>query len=187
MPVDARGNIVDGFTLSQSLPLLQVSYRAQAQAQMEVLRKANGYGWAAWTCPSIADPTASSSTSLKVVPAYGQVEEQWTVPPGSYLWGWGFTSPAGEGWETAQFYVLMTDSCTETPLFADYVNLAPFNQAAASGAGTGQSVRGPQLLCQPRLVSDPGKVNVEIYNNAASDALCQFVAFFAVPVVRKGK
>ena len=43
-------------------------------------------------------------------------------------------------------------------------------------------VRGPSLLTPPRLISEPGKVDVEIYSNAATDVQVQFVAYFAVPI-----
>lgn len=169
---DGLGDLFDGFTLSTSLALLSTSYRAHAQAQMEVLRRARGYRFAAWSAPSMAEPTAAATTPAKTVPAYSQIEEQWSIPAGSYLWGWAFSVLSGaEG----NFYIQITDACTETALFADYVNGAIFTPGASP-------VRGPSLLSSPRLISDPGKVNVEIYNNTSIDINAQFVGYFAIPI-----
>ncbi len=165
-------DIFDGFTMSLSLPLLSTSYRVHAQAQMEVLRRARGYRWAAWSAPSMAEPTVGSVTPAKTVPAYSQIEEQWSIPAGSYLWGWSFAVLSGAA---GNFYINLTDACTETALFSDYVNGAIFTPGAAP-------VRGPSMLASPRLISDPGKVNVEVYNNSSVDISAQFVGYFAIPI-----
>jgi hypothetical protein len=169
---DNLPDLFDAFTLSMSLPLLSTSYRAHAQAQMEVLRRARGYRWAAWSSPSMAEPTAATTAPAKTVPAFSQTEEQWSIPAGSYLWGWSFAVLSGAA---ANFYIQLTDACTETALFADYVNGNIFTPGATP-------VRGPSLLTTPRLISDPGKVNVEIYNNTSVDINAQFVGYFAIPI-----
>lgn len=169
---DDLPDIFDAFTLSMSLPLLSTSYRVHAQAQMEVLRRARGYRFAAWSAPSMAEPTAATATPAKTVPAYSQIEEQWSIPAGSYLWGWSFVALSGEA---PNFYIQLTDACTETALFSDYVNGAIFTPGSSP-------VRGPSLLTNARLISDPGKVNVEIYNNTSVDVNAQFVGYFAIPI-----
>ncbi len=120
----------------------------------------------------MAEPTAATTTPAQTVPAYSQIEEQWSVPPGSYLWGWYFSVLSAEA---ANFYVQLTDACTETALFADYVN----GNIMTPGS---TPVRAPSLLTGARLISDPGKINVEIYNNTSVDVAAQFTGYFAIPI-----
>jgi len=158
-------DLSDSFTLSLSQLISPVQYRAHAIAQMEVLRRANGYQFAAFSSPT---------RDIKTIPAYSQIEEQWSMTPGSFIWGWNFsvsTAMAGPG----NFHVLLTDACTETALFSDYA-------AVGNIAGASTGPRWPFILANPRLISDPGKVNVEIYNNFGSVVTCQFVAFVAQPI-----
>lgn len=164
--------IVDGFTYSASMLYLPTTYRVLALAQMEVLRRANSYRARQWCCPSsLQDPIA----------AYDQNEYQIQVTAGSYLWGLTFTAPStlNEELENAASYahIQITDACTETPLFSDYVRGEILQPSTANTA------RNPLVLAQPLLIGEPGLLNVEIYNRADQELNCQLVLFFAEPKV----
>lgn len=150
---------IDGFTYSMSQLMLPISYRAEAQAQMEILRLAKGVQWSCYVSP----PNGP-------IPAFGQIEYQVSMPAGSYIWGWSFAALTSS---SNNFHILVTDSCTETALSSDYILASLINSAS--------SVRRPCILPQPRLISDPGLVNVEIYNNGSSAVLAQLALFCASP------
>ncbi len=162
--------IVDAFTISGSLVYLPTTYRASMYSQMEVLRRARGYRSRDFLVPEDV---------IEPVKAFSQVEYQVQVQPGSYLWGMTLSAPdaINEVENSEQFlHVQVTDNCTETPLFSDYVrgnNLRPV---------TGPALRHPHLT-GPRLVGEPGTLNVEVYNNSANDIRCQLVLLMAEPCV----
>jgi hypothetical protein len=161
---------VDAFTLSASLLYLPTTFRASVYAQMEVLRSARGYRSRDFLVPEDV---------IQPVGAFSQVEYQIQVQPGSYLWGMILTAPdtLNEVGSSEQFlHVQVTDNCTETPLFSDYVrglNLAPVG---------GPALRWPYLT-MARLVGEPGTLNVEVYNNSANPVTCQLVLMMAEPCV----
>jgi hypothetical protein len=161
---------------------LPIVYRASALAQMEVLRRSRGYRTRWYLIPDdLEDP----------IPAYGQVELQINVPPGSYLWGLAFTIPTtlNATLSTTVCHVQVTDACTETALFSDYVmeqnvvSLIPGNGA--------QNRRNPMILSQPAIIGQPGLVDVEIFNGSTDGSTppvgvalnCQLALLFAEPCV----
>lgn len=169
-------NLNDGFLYSASLLYLPTTYRASVYAGMEVLRRASGYRTRWYPVPDdFHDP----------VPAYGQVEQQINILPGSYLWGLTFSAPEelNQDLETTVCHVQITDACTETPLFSDYVKSSNLNCAS--------NRRNPMLLAHPALIGQPGLIDVEIYNGSTDGAIppagvdltCQLVLLFAEPSV----
>lgn len=153
-------NICDSFIYSTTLRLLPTQYRASVLAQMEVLRRSRSYKARYYTCPD---------TLVEPIAAYGQVETQVRMIPGTYVWGLSlFRSPTTGG------RVQITDASTEIPLFSDYIRAALLVQASGQ--------RAPTLLAQPRLISEPGQVNVEIYNDTGDPLTVQLVLYCAEPV-----
>ena len=167
-------NIIDGFTYSLNRLLLPINYAVAALAQMETLRLASGYQFKAYVVPQPENPFGSSGET-NYVPAYGQTEQQIRIDPGSYLYGWAFY--AGSSDNTGLFHILVTDQCTETPLSSDYI-LASLLDISSPFTTT---IHAPCLLAQPRLISDPGLVNVEIYNNSSEPIPGQLVLYTAAP------
>lgn len=172
--------IIDGFTYSASQVYLPTSYRPSALAQMEVLRRANVYRPRQWCVPE---------TLEEPIVAYSQMEYQVRTQPGALLWGLSFTAlpatytPDGGGEPvtiedpTPYMHIMITNACTETQLFSDYVK---GNQLKPS---TDNNSRHPLVLPQPLLVLDPALVDVEIYNSSPADVTCQLVLFFAEPKI----
>lgn len=179
--------ILDGFTYSASMLYLSTTYRASALAQMEVLRRAKGYRARWYLVPDdLHDP----------IPAYDQIEQQINVPPGSYLWGIAFSIPTelNDSLVTTVCHIQVTDACTETALFSDYVN--HFNVQSLNPAVGAMNRRNPMLLAQPALIGQPGLVDVEIYNGSTDGGVasigqapagvalnCQLALLFAEPCV----
>ncbi len=162
--------IVDGFLLSGSLVYLPTTFRASVYAQMDVLRRARGFRSRDFLVPEdVIEPIA----------AYSQVEYQVQTQPGCYVWGLMLTAPddLNEVENSEQFlHVQITDNCTETPFFSDYVrgeNLKPV---------TGPGLRNPYLT-MARLIGEPGTLNVELYNNSANPVFAQLVIMCAEPCV----
>jgi hypothetical protein len=167
-------DIVDGFVLSASQIYQMDNYRAHVLAQMEILRRATAYRCREYVVPK----------NGQTVPAYSQVEQSISVQPGSYLWGLTWTSPfnvTDDGTDGLYLYIQITDACTETPFFSDYVLAENFQATAASTAN--QVVRNPPLLSQPRLIGEPGKIDVELYNSYSSAMNCQLVLLVAEPTI----
>jgi len=173
---DSEPQILDGFTYSMNRLYLPISFSTAALAQMEVIRQAKGYQWKAFPVPSPEGVTPSSTVKTNWIPAYGQLEQQVKIEPGSYLYGWSFY--AG-GSTPATFHINVTDACTETPLTSDYLIASLLD--CSNDIGHNPIIRGPALLAQPRLISEPGLVNVEIYNNSSEALPGQLVLFCAVP------
>jgi len=171
---------VDGYTLSLSQLLLPISYRASALAQMEVLRKAKTFQFKAICIPGPDNPSPGGTTNnnaVGLVPAFGQIEEQVQVDPGTYLYGWMFSGALTSTIaNTSLFHILVTDACSETPLMSDYVRSVLYTNNPGNNI-----VRGPFLLAQPRLISDPGLINVEIYSGYSVDTYAQLVLFCSAP------
>ena len=167
--------VVDGFVYSLSLLYLSTSYRPSALASMEILRRAKGYRCREYLVPD---------NLLNPIPAFGQVEQQINTIPGSYLWGLTFSAPfnlAGTGDDAVYIYYRITDACTETPLFSDYA----LNQmeAVQSSNANGWNRRNPAIMSTPRLIGEPGLLNVEVYNKASVAITCQLALLMAEPCV----
>ena len=169
MPVDTimEHDIVDGFTYSMSLALLPTSYRAHCLAQMETLRRAKGYTARWYTAPNNNDEPISN---------FSQAKYQINITPGSYLWGisaWFAGDHDGD-----IVHILITDACSETQLSSDYELASLF----LTGKTTIRAA--PALLPQPRLISEPGLVNIEVYLGAVatgSSESVQILLFTAEP------
>jgi hypothetical protein len=156
---------VDGFTYSMSTVLLPINYRACAQAQMEILRKAVGFQFKSYVIPLQLSGSGESSV---VIPQYSQVELQVSIDPGSYLWGWTFSSNL-----IRAAYIQVTEACTELPLFSDYIN--------GRNIDTENDRKVVSILPNPLLLCAPGVVNVEIYNGLDDDATSTLVLLTSAP------
>jgi hypothetical protein len=155
-------DVVDSFTYSTTLRLLQTQYRANVLAQLEVLRRARGYKARYYTSPdSLVEP----------ILAFGQVETQIRAVPGTYVWGLSLYAAT-----ITNLKIQVTDASTEIPLFSDYIRAALMQPSSTGG-------RVPFLLGQPRLISEPGQINVEIYNDNATTNTVQLVLYCAEPVL----
>lgn len=164
--------VVDGFTYNTQLLYLPNRYFPNALAQLDILRRAANYR-PRWFCvpEDIGQPIQPYDTY------YYQIE----VAADSYLWGYSFASvsalnPAGAPAETtaADLLIQAVDSCTGVPLFQDFANGGGNHSNFSSRAN-------PILLTQPRLILNPGLVNVEISNRTANTITCQFLLHFAEP------
>ena len=168
-------DIVDGFTMSASQLLVPSSARALILGQMDVLRRASAMRPRHYIAPLSTD---------EPVKAYSQVEYQLSVMPGSYVWGLSFAMFNSEYDASGELvHVQITDVCTETPFFSDYVRGIAFLTDPAivpTYYATG-TFRAPHLLAQPRLIGDPAKIDIEIYNSSAADCHPQLVLFVAEP------
>ena len=168
LPPPPEPDIVDGFTYSMRTIMNVTNYRSSALAQMEFLRRAQGYTARWYTAPNTIDEPQSQ---------YSQVKYQLNITPGSYIWGISTWFPNVAFGELV--HIMVTDACSELPLFSDYVRgdlLLP---------DLGRGANGPMLLPQPRLISEPGSVNVEVYlgKSSSEDGLdsIQVVFFTAEP------
>lgn len=160
--------LVDGFLYTASMLYLPTTYRASALANMEVLRRARGYRTRWYIVPEdLEEP----------IPAFSQMEHQISLQVGSYVWGITFSAPFEETeFASSSIFIQVTDACTETPFFSDYTRGVQFEPV------TGAAHRHPTLI-MPRLVGQPGTLDVELYNSAAVDIRCQIAILVAEPCV----
>ena len=170
--------ILDGFTHSLSQLLLPISYRAAALSQMETMRLAASFQFKAYVIPTPENPSPggrAGNNPIGLIPAYGQVEQQVSMDPGSYIYGWMFAVTTDVG-ISSYFHIRITDACTETALASDYAIALFFHSPPIPEICLVVS-----LLPQPRIISDPGLINVEIYNDYKSDLEAQLVLYCASP------
>lgn len=171
-----RDAVLDGFALNPNIRYLPYHYSAACLTQSEVLRRANLYR-ARW----VVQPDDMNTP----IPAYDTFEGQVKVQPGAYLWGFQLCqfSAAFVAVVAADAIIQVTDACTGIPLFSDYTagsGFSPFSAAVAPDARGGIA---PHLLTQPRLIMEPGLLNVEIANRAVTTMRCQLLLCFAEPCV----
>jgi hypothetical protein len=149
--------VIDGFCYSLSTLFVPGWYKPMALGQLEALRKAGGYRSRWYTVPE--DGNAS-------IPAYSAVEQQLRITPGSYLYGYMALTFSGAN---LGILVRIVEGATGIALMEDALYGAsmspPFFGIPSVSVPNGV----PTLLSQPRLIVDPGWVNVELSNPDAAD------------------
>jgi hypothetical protein len=164
--------VVDAFSYNTMLLYLAGRYSPNALAQLDILRRAANLRAKWWVVPDDIDQPIAPFDTL-----YYQI----SVVGGSYLWGYAFAGlsaigPDGRAAEVtaADLCIEAVDSCTGVPLFQDF--------ACGKGCHSNFTARFPAiLLTQPRLILEPGQVNVEIANRTANTVTCQLLMMFAEP------
>jgi hypothetical protein len=179
--MELRDNpIIDGFSLNMAIRYLPYVWEAHALAQMEILRRANLFRPRWHVLPD------QQNTPIA---AYDTYEFQAGVLAGSYLWGIQFTQFDGSVEEPTTYtpvapsdsLIQVTEACTGIALFQDFVAGGGFSFFRTTGRPRGEAV--PYLLSRPRIIMEPGLVNVEIHNRSAVPLTCQLILFFAEPCV----
>jgi hypothetical protein len=162
--------VVDGFSYNTSFLWQQERFFPNALAQLDVLRRAANYKARWWVVPDDIDQPINPYDTL-----YFQAE----VSGGSYFWGYSFatlsaTDPNGNPIATTATDILLqaVDSCSGIPLFMDFVS-------GGAAHSDGSSRMRPILLSQPRLILEPGLVNVELSNKTPNTIKCQLLMHFA--------
>ena len=166
----------DGFLLNPAIRYWPQDYYSACLRQMEVLRRANTY-----RCRMFAVP----DDFQQPIPAYQTIEYQVQMTPGSFIWGFRFNQYDSS--YTAQppngVVVKVTESCTGLALVSEF-----YTPSAEAYFDSGATPRGPYpmplLLPQPKLVLEPGDVNVEMCNLLNEPAYCQYVLLVAEPCLR---
>jgi len=166
-------NIVDAFSYNTMLfPYMANRYFPMALSQMEILRRAANYRARWFVIPDDIDQPLQPFDTL-----YFQIN----VAGGSYLYGYQFTSisalnPSGNPTETfnTDICVQAVDSCTGISLFEDFANGGGCNSNFTSRCL-------PIPLTQPRLILEPGLVNVQLSNTTPNTITCQLLMHFAEP------
>jgi hypothetical protein len=164
--------VVDGFSYNTNLLYLPNRYWPNALAQLDILRRANNLRARWFVIPDDID---------QPIQAYDTLYFQIQVEPGSYFFGYQFATikaldPSGSPVGTTESDILLqaVDSCPGIPLFQDFAN--------GGGCHSNFSARClPILLTQPRLVLEPGLVNIQVSNRTANTIYCQWLLHFAEP------
>lgn len=166
----SKSNIMDGFSWNDQLIFLPGRYFPLALAEFDTLRRATNY-----RCREVIVPDNFNEPIQGYDTFYYQVE----IAGGSYFWGYNFAAisaidPDGDPVATQATDLLwkITDSCTEVPLHQDFAN-------AGGSRPSGNSRCFPVLVCPPRLILDPGLLNVEIANRTPNAITCQLRLRFA--------
>lgn len=163
---------VDGFTLNPTILLWPYAYTAGALAQMEVLRRANTYRPRIYAVPDDFN---------QPLDAYQTLEYQIKVAAGSYVWGVMFHQYSA-GWlqqDPTGVVVQITDACTGIPFYSEFAQpkgISGYDSTPYPGLASM-----PQLLTQPRLILEPGDINVELCNVGSTTQRCQLLIFTAEP------
>lgn len=159
--------IVDGFLYDLNLGYWTERWEPLALAAMEMWRRAKSYR-ARWY--------VSPVDGWDVISAYQTAEEQLRVVPGTYILGWTACArnAAGAFITPDTMLVRIVEGATRIPLTDDFVNAAPWNESRGI----------PALLSTPRLVLEPGYINVEIANAGSTNlSEAQILIFCMEPCV----
>jgi hypothetical protein len=165
--------IADAFSYNTMLWAFPDRYFLSCLAQMDILRRAANFRARWFVVPDDID---------QPIQPYDTLYYQINVAPGSYAWGYRFsaisaTDPNGDpvAANNSDVLVQAVDSCTGIPLFQDFAN----------GGGCAVNFANvrmlPILLTQPRLVLEPGLVNVQLSNRTPNTITCQLLLHFAEP------
>lgn len=182
MPLDTKGTpIIDGFTYNSRVMHVS-SYYHSAVAQLEGLRRANGFR-PRW----FGVPTSDQIP----IPPFGSVEYQVVVQPGAYLWALNFWAETATPNTATQLFnsFRIVDACTELPIM-DRPGLGALvsNNSVVGPTGTvatlGQNF-GQTLLPQPYLINAPGSLNVEVTNGGPTSSHCQLLLCIAEPSINE--
>jgi hypothetical protein len=168
-------SIIDGFTLNPAIRYRPGYYMANSLGSLDVLRRANTYRPKWYVAPPDEDST---------IPAYQTIQYQFRLNPRSYVWGiivnqFGVVAPFAQI-DADDVWVQITDSCTGIALFSDFVRGKAFQTLQATPADERNAML-PYLLTQPRLVLEPGLLNVELANTSSGIIRPQLVLFTAEP------
>ena len=162
--------IVDGFSYNDQLIYLPNRYWPLALAELDILRRANNLRPREWCVPDNFNSP---------ILGYDTFQYQIQVAGDSYLWGYNFVSLSATTPDNApaattagDLLIQLTDSCTGFPIFQDFVN-------GFGCSTTGNARCFPILLPKPRLILEPGLINVEIANRTPNSIICQLRLRFA--------
>jgi hypothetical protein len=133
-------------------------------AALVAVTRAGRYVAAAWALP---DQSASQ------MPAGATVEIRLSVPVGTYLLGL-----TGSSSDAAGFEVQITDARHGAPLWSAPVD---WRNATSQAAGPGNAEFPMMMLDAPRLVIEPGLLNIRIRNLATTSNSVQLILFCAEP------
>jgi hypothetical protein len=167
--------IVDGFSYNTELKFLPNRFYPHALAQLDVLRRAANYRARWFVIPDdIGQPIQPYDTYYYQIAVAGR----------SYLWGYQFSSISATTTEDGEqvpaettatdILIQAVDSCTGIPLFQDFACGGGLHATFASRCV-------PILLTQPRLILEPGLVNVQLSNRTPNTVTCQLLLHFAEP------
>jgi len=164
LPEPLDDSIQDGLLGEYRYVPLTNSFDTLAVDQLRTLRLANGM-----RPYHLPIPLAGTN-----IGAYDTYQRQFSVPSGSLFLG--FVSANGD---IASLHrrLSVKDSCTGLPLFSDFIG----GRAVYTGIETPMGV---QFLAAPRLIGDPGTIDIEITQITSSSSIYFYlVLLFACPVV----
>lgn len=169
-----RGPVIDGLSYQLMTPMLPNRYLPAAMGQLEAIRKAGAYRSRWYVCPE---------DSRQIIAAYDTVEQQVRIVSGSWLYGLMLSQadPVTLAYVPPSNLTLrLTEGATGIGFSDDYVCALAFAGSAAQYKWPGR----PYLLSQPRLIVEPGFLNVEISNLlATATGRVQLVLLCAEPCV----
>ena len=165
----------DGFDLSLQLPNCN-PWMSFALHQMEALRKATKYEFFAFVAPEQFGVA---------IPAWDTFTTQLRIPAGSWIWAYtfqsGFDPTDNVGIGDFPGVVRLTEHGTGHLLMANFVNQSIGSAAGGPFAPLGAIHSTQVLLPDPRVVIEPGIVNVEIANPSGLPIWAQLTLWCAVP------
>jgi hypothetical protein len=160
-------NIVDGFCYDLFLRPSPTEYYTLAAGQMEVFRRAQSYRPRWYTVPD--------ADQVMDLAAYQTVEEQVRILAGSFLWGISASvldpntlmqvNPA------SRLAVKITEGGTGIPLTWDFISAYQYWAKRPYAAVARAFPHRPILLSQPRLILEPGYLNVEMANTTTGNLI----------------
>jgi hypothetical protein len=162
-----KPNICDGFSMNARLFELPYRYFPLALGQIAWFRCRNDYRAKWYLIPEdFTVPVAAFDTYI----------EQVRIEPGSWLYGYNYTSLDGTG---SDAFIEIQDPCSGSEFFQSPCVM----RSVVPNAPNNNTRLWPTLLTEPHLIRKPGLIVVKISNRLSVSQRVQFMLHCAEPCV----
>lgn len=158
---------IDGYMLDTK-QRCNMRYKALAIEQFQALRRSRAFRTKQWTVPN--------DINSFPIPANDSYEYQVWMKPGSAIWGYTFTGDATAGGNGGIDSFQVTETCTNVPLFSEFVTKQPEEENFFGVVWSRQ-----QYLSELLIVPSPGLLHVEIATTAPVNRNIQLVLWGGEP------
>ena len=155
--------VVDGFTMDSKLLPVWMHYRTAAVAQMDTLRRTQGFQVRWMVIPQ-------EGTSL--LEAWGEIEFESRINPGSWIWGYSLVARTAGVDDPPDVSIELQDEGSGQKFMANYVrgDAWALDNRAADDRG-----RMPAVMPAPFCVTSPGRIASKMANNTGNDISVQLI------------
>lgn len=182
-----QDTIADAFTLNTGFRNNPYNYYTVALKQIRALRECSLFRCKLFPVPEPMPINGGGVETFQTVAAYSTARYTVRLIPNSYVWGLAYVEMQTNFTQTLgrSATIQITDACTGLDFFDDFLIASAFEFFRTTGSSYPPNPF-PSILIQPKLIQDPGLLNVQVSNRVSGPLLCQLVLFVAEPAIREG-